>query len=108
IAASPYPHVAHSQVPRAMDRRDMYTVRDDFVRAVQMADEAGFDLLELHFAHGYLLASFLSPLTNARDDAYGGSLAERARYPLDVFDAIRATWPAARPAPVRIWATDCD
>src|SRR3989441_142465 len=106
IAASPIPYFPHSQVPRAMDRRDMDTVRDDFVRAARMADEAGFDLLELHFAHGYLLASFLSPLTNARDDAYGGSLANRARYPLEVFDAIRATWPAARPVSVRISATD--
>src|SRR5213592_3343951 len=106
IAASPIPYFPHSQVPRAMDRLDMDMVRDDFVRAVQMADEAGFDLLELHFAHGYLLASFVSPLTNTREDAYGGSLVNRARYPLEVFDAVRATWPAAKPASVRISATD--
>jgi anthraniloyl-CoA monooxygenase len=71
-----------------------------------MADEAGFDLLELHFAHGYLLASFLSPLTNRRTDEYGGALASRARYPLEVFAAVRAAWPEAKPISVRISATD--
>src|SRR5204863_243500 len=71
-----------------------------------MAEEAGFDLLELHFAHGYLLASFLSPLTNRRADAYGGALGNRARFPLEVFDAVRVVWPAARPMSVRISATD--
>jgi anthraniloyl-CoA monooxygenase len=71
-----------------------------------MADESGFDLLELHFAHGYLLASFLSPLTNRRTDAYGGALADRARYPLEVFAAVRAVWPPAKPMSVRISATD--
>ena len=84
----------------------MEAVRDDFARAARMAEEAGFDLLELHFAHGYLLASFLSPLTNRRADAYGGSLVNRARFPLEVFDAVRAVWPAARPMSVRISATD--
>jgi anthraniloyl-CoA monooxygenase len=84
----------------------MEAVRDDFARAARMAEEAGFDLLELHFAHGYLLASFLSPLTNRRADAYGGSLGNRARFPLEVFDAVRAVWPAARPMSVRISATD--
>jgi anthraniloyl-CoA monooxygenase len=106
ISASPLSFLPHGQVPRAMDRRDMDAVRDDFVRAARMADEAGFDLLELHFAHGYLLASFLSPLTNRRDDEYGGSLAARARYPLEVFEAVRAAWPAAKPMSVRISATD--
>ena len=91
---------------RAMDRRDMREVRGDFVRAARMADEAGFDLLELHFAHGYLLASFLSPLTNRRTDEYGGALAGRARYPLEVFDAVRAVWPGVKPMSVRISATD--
>ena len=81
-------------------------VRDDFVWAARMADEAGFDLLELHFAHGYLLASFLSPLTNQRSDEYGGPLAARARYPLEVFEAVRAAWPPAKPMSVRISATD--
>lgn len=106
LAPSALPYHPHSQVPRAMDRADMDGVRDDFVRAACMAAEAGFDLIELHFAHGYLLASFLSPLTNRRDDAYGGSLANRMRYPLEVFDAVRAAWPAARPISVRISGTD--
>ena len=106
VSASPIPYFPHSQIPRAMERRDMEAVRDDFARAARMAEEAGFDLLELHFAHGYLLASFLSPLTNRRADAYGGSLVNRARFPLEVFDAVRAVWPAARPMSVRISATD--
>ena len=106
ISASPLPFLPHGQVPREMDRRDMDAVRDDFVRAAGMAEEAGFDLLELHFAHGYLLASFLSPLTNRRRDEHGGDLAARARYPLEVFEAVRAAWPAAKPMSVRISATD--
>jgi anthraniloyl-CoA monooxygenase len=106
ISASPLPFLPHGQVPREMDRRDMDAVRDDFVRAAGMAEEAGFDLLELHFAHGYLLASFLSPLTNRRRDEYGGDLAARARYPLEVFEAVRAAWPADKPMSVRISATD--
>src|SRR3989454_5345107 len=85
IAASPIPYFPYSQVPREMDRRDMDAVRDDFVRAAQMGEEAGFDVLEIHFAHGYLLASFISPLTNRRIDEYGGSLANRMRFPLEVF-----------------------
>jgi anthraniloyl-CoA monooxygenase len=89
-----------------MDRSDMVAVRDDFVRAARMGDEAGFDLLELHMAHGYLLASFVSPLTNRRRDEYGGSLVNRLRFPLEVFDAVRAVWPAARPMSVRLSATD--
>lgn len=106
ISASPIPYLPHSQVPREMTRADMDQVRDDFVRAARMADKAGFDLLELHFAHGYLLASFLSPLTNRRQDEYGGNLANRARYPLEVFQAVRAVWPAGKPISVRISATD--
>jgi anthraniloyl-CoA monooxygenase len=106
ISASPLPYFAHSQVPREMDRSDMEAVRDDFVRAARMADQAGFDLLELHMAHGYLLASFVSPLTNRRRDEYGGSLGNRLRFPLEVFDAVRAVWPAARPMSVRLSATD--
>jgi anthraniloyl-CoA monooxygenase len=106
ISASPLPYLAHSQVPRAMDRRDMDTVRDDFVHAAQLAELAGFDIVELHFAHGYLLASFLSPLTNRRGDAYGGSLANRLRYPLEVFAAVRGAWPRRKPISVRISATD--
>jgi len=106
ISASAIPYYPHSQVPKPMDRSDMDAVRDDFVRAARMAEEAGFDLLELHFAHGYLLASFLSPLTNTRADEYGGALPNRARYPLEVFDAVRAVWPARKPLSVRISATD--
>ncbi len=106
ISASPLAYLPHSQVPRAMDRRDMDRVRDDFVRAAQMADEAGFDLLELHMAHGYLLASFLSPLTNQRQDEYGGDVTQRLRFPLEVLDAVRAVWPAHKPISVRISATD--
>src|SRR6266516_4393856 len=89
ISASPLPYYPHSQVPKEMTRADMDEVKDDFVRAAKMSNEAGFDLLELHFAHGYLLASFISPLTNTRTDAYGGSLENRMRFPLEVFDAVR-------------------
>ncbi|MGF1624128.1 MAG: bifunctional salicylyl-CoA 5-hydroxylase/oxidoreductase [Alphaproteobacteria bacterium] len=106
IAPSPVPYKVGSQVPRAMDRADMDQVRDDFVRAAQMAEDAGFDMVEIHFAHGYLLGSFLSPLTNIRDDAYGGSLANRMRFPLEVFAAVRAAWPADKPISVRLSATD--
>ncbi len=106
IAASAIPYYPHSQVPHAMTRADMDQVRDDFVRAAARADRIGFDMLELHCAHGYLLASFISPLTNHRDDAYGGSLENRLRYPLEIFAAIRAVWPAAKPMSVRISATD--
>jgi anthraniloyl-CoA monooxygenase len=106
ISASAVPFLAQSQVPRAMDRRDMERVRDDFARAASMAALAKFDMIELHFAHGYLLASFISPLTNRRTDEYGGSLANRLRFPLEVFDAARAAWPAAKPMSVRISAHD--
>jgi anthraniloyl-CoA monooxygenase len=106
ISASPIPYLPHSQVPRAMDRVDMDRVRDDFVRAAGMAEAAGFDMLELHMAHGYLLASFISPLTNRREDAYGGPLDARMRFPLEVLDAVRAAWPAGKPISVKISATD--
>ena len=106
LAPSPLPYTGDNQVPREMDRADMDAVRDDFVRAAEMADQAGFDMLEIHFAHGYLLSSFLSPLTNRRNDAYGGSLENRLRYPLEVFDAVRAAWPDPKPISVRISATD--
>ena len=96
ISASPLPYLPHSQVPREMTREDMDLVRDQFVAAARMAEAAGFDMLELHMAHGYLLASFLSPLTNLRTDTYGGLLDRRLRYPLEVFDAVRAAWPAAK------------
>jgi len=106
IAPSPLPYFPHSQIPRPMERADMDKVRDDFVRAAGLAEEAGFDMIELHFAHGYLLASFLSPLTNRRQDEYGGSLENRLRFPLEVFDAVRAQWPRHKPMSVRISATD--
>ena len=93
-------------VPRAMIRDDMDRVRDDFVRAALMAVEAGFDMIELHCAHGYLLSSFITPLANRRTDEYGGSLENRLRYPLEVFAAVRAVWPPERPMSVRISATD--
>jgi anthraniloyl-CoA monooxygenase len=106
IAASALPYKKGSQTPREITRADMDKVKADFVRAAQLAERAGFDILELHMAHGYLLAGFLSPLTNRRADEYGGSLANRLRYPLEVFDAVRAAWPAAKPISVRISATD--
>ena len=106
ISASPLPYFPHSQVPKEMTRADMDQVQGDFVRAAEMSDEAGFDLLELHFAHGYLLASFISPLTNKRTDKYGGSVENRMRFPLEVFDAVRKVWPAHKPMSVRISAVD--
>src|SRR6266513_2661023 len=106
ISASPLPYYPHSQVPKEMTRADMEQVEADFVRAAELANEAGFDLLELHFAHGYLLASFISPLTNKRTDKYGGTLENRMRFPLEVFDAVRKVWPAHKPMSVRISAVD--
>src|SRR5881296_2930936 len=106
ISASAIPYFPHSQMPKAMDGSDMERVQADFVRAAGMAEAAGFDMLELHMAHGYLLASFVSPLTNTRTDEYGGTLDNRLRYPLAVFDAVRVVWPAARPISVKISATD--
>jgi anthraniloyl-CoA monooxygenase len=89
-----------------MTRADMDMVRDQFVAAAQMADRAGFDMIELHAAHGYLISSFISPLSNTRSDSYGGSLENRMRYPLEVFAAMRAAWPAGKPMSVRISAND--
>ncbi len=106
VAASAIPYLPGSQVPKAMDRADMDAVVADFVAATARAHAAGFDLLELHMAHGYLLASFLSPLTNRRTDEYGGSIANRLRFPLEVFDAVRAAWPSHKPMSVRISAND--
>ncbi|HEY6360677.1 MAG TPA: FAD-dependent monooxygenase, partial [Vicinamibacterales bacterium] len=107
ISASPLPYFPdRSPVPREMTREDMRQVRLEFAAAAALADEAGFDLLEVHMAHGYLLASFISPLTNERTDEYGGSLANRMRFPLEVFDACRAAWPAHKPMSTRISAVD--
>ncbi len=93
-------------VPKAMDRTDMDTVRDQFVASARMAQRCGFDMIELHMAHGYLLSSFITPVTNRRTDEYGGSLENRMRFPLEVFRAVRAVWPAAKPISVRISAND--
>jgi anthraniloyl-CoA monooxygenase len=106
MAPSPIPWKPGNQVPREMTRADMDRVKDEFVRATAMAAEAGFDMIELHAAHGYLLSSFLTPLSNQRRDEYGGSLDNRLRYPLEVLAAMRAVWPADRPISVRISATD--
>lgn len=106
ISASAIPYMPNSQVPRAMTRDDMDRVRDDFVAAARRAAAAGVDWLELHCAHGYLLSSFLSPLTNERTDEYGGSHQNRARYPLEVFRAVREAWPADKPISVRLSCHD--
>jgi anthraniloyl-CoA monooxygenase len=92
--------------PRAMTRADMDQVKADFVRATLMGEEAGFDMLELHCGHGYLLSSFLTPISNQRTDEYGGSVENRLRFPLEIFEAMRAAWPAHKPMSVRISATD--
>jgi anthraniloyl-CoA monooxygenase len=106
VSASAIPYFPYSQVPRAMTGADMDKVIADYVAAVERAQRAGFDMVELHAAHGYLLASFISPLTNAREDAYGGTIENRMRFPLEVFRAMRAVWPDEKPMSVRISATD--
>ena len=106
IGPSPIKYRPDAQVPREMTREDMDQVRDQHVGAAIRADRAGFDWLELHFAHGYLLSSFLTPLANQRSDEYGGSMQDRMRYPLEVFDAVREVWPDGKPISVRISATD--
>jgi len=95
-----------NQIPRAMTRDDMDGVRDAFVASARMAQRCGFDLLELHYAHGYLMSSFITPLTNQRADDYGGALENRMRFPLEVFHAVRAAWPGDKPISVRISAND--
>jgi anthraniloyl-CoA monooxygenase len=107
VAPSPLAYIeGTSQVPREMTRGDMDRVREEFVAATRRAEAAGFDLIEFHAAHGYLMSSFISPLTNRRSDEYGGSLENRCRYPLEVFAAMRAAWPQAKPMSVRISAHD--
>src|SRR6476660_3596654 len=106
MSASDVPWSPVNQVPRAMTRADMDAVRDQFVAAVRMGIECGFDMIELHAAHGYLLSSFITPLQNKRTDDYGGSLENRLRYPLEIFAAMRSAWPSDRPMSVRISATD--
>jgi len=106
ISASAIPWSENNAVPKAATRADMDTIRDEFVEATRMADRANFDMVELHAAHGYLISSFISPLSNQRDDEYGGSLENRMRYPLEVFKAMREAWPEEKPMSVRISAND--
>ena len=106
MAASAVAWSPENQVPKAMDRADMDKVRDQFVASAEMAARCGFDMLEIHAAHGYLLSSFITPLTNRRTDEYGGSLENRMRYPLEIFHAVRAVWPAEKPVSIRISAND--
>jgi anthraniloyl-CoA monooxygenase len=93
-------------MPRALTRGEMDNIRDEFVRSAEMAARIGFDWLELHYAHGYLMSSFITPLSNRRTDEYGGSLENRMRYPLEVFRAVRKVWPDEKPISVRISAHD--
>jgi len=106
ISASDVAWTSANQQPRPMTRADMDQVRDQFVAATRMGVEAGFDMIEMHAAHGYLLSSFITPLQNDRTDEYGGSLENRLRFPLEVFEAMREAWPADKPMSVRISAND--
>ncbi|WP_417493473.1 bifunctional salicylyl-CoA 5-hydroxylase/oxidoreductase [Maricaulis sp.] len=106
IAPSPLPWSEGNQTPKEMDRADMDAVLADFVAATHRALEAGFDMVELHCAHGYLLSSFLTPVSNQRTDEYGGPVENRLRFPLEVFHAMRAVWPSDKPMAVRLSATD--
>ena len=106
IGPSPIAWSERNATPREMTRTDMDRVKADFVRATLMGEEAGFDMLELHCGHGYLLSSFLTPVSNRRRDEYGGSVENRLRFPLEVFEAMRAAWPKHKPMSVRISATD--
>ncbi|MFC6637799.1 bifunctional salicylyl-CoA 5-hydroxylase/oxidoreductase [Sulfitobacter sp. JBTF-M27] len=106
VSASAIPWSDENAVPKEATRQDMDRIRDEFVEAAKMADRAGFDMIELHAAHGYFISSFISPLSNTRSDEYGGSLENRMRYPLEVFNAMRAVWPEGKPMSVRISASD--
>jgi anthraniloyl-CoA monooxygenase len=106
VAASPLAFHEYMHVPREITRADMDRVRDDYARAAVNADRAGFDMIELHAGHGYLLSGFISPLSNERRDEYGGSLENRMRFPLEIFDVVKANWPRHKPISVRISATD--
>ena len=106
LAPSPLRYKPDNAVPKEMDKADLEMVKAQFVSSAQMADRIGADMIEMHAAHGYLLASFISPVTNKRTDEYGGSLENRMRYPLEVFRAMRAVWPAEKPMSVRISAND--
>ena len=106
IAPSAVAWSPDNSLPREMSRADMDRIRDDFIRAAEMANRCGFDWLELHYAHGYLMSAFITPLTNKRTDEYGGRLENRMRFPLEVFGAVRKVWPDEKPISVRISATD--
>ena len=106
LAPSAIPFMEGRQTPRAMNRADMDKVRDAFARAAEMSHEAGFDMIELHFAHGYLISSFISPASNKRTDEYGGSIENRMRFPLEVFKAVRDAWPQDKPICTRISSVD--
>ena len=106
IAPSAIPFVKDGVPPRELNRADMDRLIAAYANATRMSDQAGFDFLELHFAHGYLLSTFISPLSNTRTDQYGGSLANRLRFPMEVFEAVRAAWPQDKPTCVRISAYD--
>lgn len=106
MGPSAVPWSERNQIPKEMDRADMDRVREQFVAAAKMAERAGFDMLEIHCAHGYLLSAFITPLTNKRRDEYGGPLENRMRFPLEVIRAVRAVWPAEKPLSVRISAHD--
>lgn len=106
LAPSPLPFADDDAIPTALDAAGLVRIREAFVEAARRADRLGFDVVELHAAHGYLLHQFLSPLANQRVDEYGGSLENRLRFPLEVFDAVRAVWPARKPLGVRASATD--
>ncbi len=106
VAASPLPYLPHSPAPRALDENDMAEIVADFELAARNAHLAGFDMVEVHMAHGYLLSGFISPVTNRRADGYGGDVVARMRFPLRVLDAVRAAWPQDKPISVRVSATD--
>ncbi len=106
VAPSPLPFGEHYPVPQALSKRDMDRIVEQFAAAAQRSLEAGFEVLELHMAHGYLLHEFLSPLSNQRSDQYGGSLSNRLRFPLEVAESVRSVWPAEQPLFVRISCTD--
>ena len=106
VAPSALPHSSHEEAPQALDRAGLEKVRDDFVAAARRADRLGFDGIEIHGAHGYLLHEFMSPISNRREDEYGGSFQNRVRFPLEVFDAVRAAVSQKKPVWMRLSATD--
>jgi anthraniloyl-CoA monooxygenase len=108
LAPSAIPFFEDGPIPKAMDAADLEKARQDFARATRWSEQAGFDMIELHMGHGYLLSSFLSPLSNKRTDEYGGSLENRLRFPLEVFRLVRAAWPESKPISIRISAVDWD